>query len=425
MHNRMWNDIHILIVGCGGLGNEVIKNLIYMNVKNISIVDYDIVEISNLQRQVFFTKEDIGSYKVDIIKKKIENKYKDIYVKKYTKKIEQLDISFYKEFNFIIGCLDNIESRIYLNSIIFCLEENVIYIDGGVEEFNGSIKIINKNNGLACFQCTLDHYAGTENETSNEKTFPICSIANIPKTSQDCIIYVMNILFEKQKKEKLNINNDSHIKWIHEEAQKRALQFQIDDATFSYSLTKQVVKNNIPTTSSTLLIIASLITQELYKLVSFGQVHNIQPLSNHNKVLYKYEKSAHVGEQQSPLHKYSDILYVGSKGIYIYYYTIYKNKNCVICNKKKYLHIYFKKVDTLNSLVKFLHTKYNFNKISISSQYAILYITSKIKCGLINYEQKLNNTFQELINQGKITEKNIYLNVQTDKCDFVLLVHLE
>ncbi|VWU48592.1 NEDD8-activating enzyme E1 catalytic subunit, putative [Hepatocystis sp. ex Piliocolobus tephrosceles] len=410
------NDINVLIVGCGGLGNEVIKNLIYMNVKNISIVDYDVVEISNLQRQVFFTKEDVGSYKVDIIKKKIENKYKDICIKTYINKIEQLNISLFKEFNFIIGCLDNIESRIYLNNIIFCLEENVIYIDGGVEEFKGNIKIINKNNGLACFQCTLDNYVGTGNGIPNEQTFPICSIVNTPKTPQDCIIYVMNILFEKKKKKKFDINNDSHVKWVHEEAQKRAIEYQIDNTTFSYFFTKQVVNNIIPTIASTLMIIASLMTQELYKLVSLGLLDSNQSLSDRTHTVYKYEKS---------LQNYSDILYVGNNGIYIYYYKIYKNKKCVICNKQKYLHICFKKVDTLNSLVKFLHTKFDFNKVSISSQYAILYMTSKIKCGLKNYEQKLSNTFQELIDQGKITETDFYLNVQTDKCDFVLFVHLE
>ena len=76
----------VLVIGAGGLGCPLILYLAYSGVGNIGIVDHDIIEISNLSRQILFTKRDIGKKKVIVAKKiikKINNKITvDIY-KKY------------------------------------------------------------------------------------------------------------------------------------------------------------------------------------------------------------------------------------------------------------------------------------------------------------------------------------------------------
>ncbi|CAD2101649.1 ubiquitin-activating enzyme E1 C [Plasmodium vinckei petteri] len=384
--------VNVLVVGCGGIGNEVIKNLIYSDIKNISIVDYDVVELSNLHRQIFFTNKDIGEYKVNVICKKIKERYSDISIEGYVKKIEFFDNTFFENFNFIIGCLDNIDSRIYLNNLIFNLKNSVIYIDGGVEGFKASIKIINREKNFGCFQCTIENYPTNKNET-----IPVCSITNTPKNAEDCILYAMNTLRQNKEQEggdALNINSEQDIKWIYNEAKKRANKFNIDHLT--YLLTEQVIQNIIPTTISTLIIVASLMVNELnsYILMENGASQN----------------------------NYSDILYVGDSGFYLYYYKIYKNPECVVCNKK-HIHHAFKKTDTLSVLTEFIKKTYNTEKMSISSQSSILFITSKY---LKNdyYNNMLNCTFQELIETGKMPE-NGYLNVQTSKQNFLLFLHFK
>ncbi|CRG93394.1 ubiquitin-activating enzyme, putative [Plasmodium gallinaceum] len=377
-----FEKLNVLVVGCGGLGNEVIKNLIYINIKNITIVDYDFVEISNLQRQLFFTPNDIGNFKVNVINRIIKDKYKDVNIRSYIKKIELFDLGFFEDFDFIIGCLDNIDSRIYLNNLIFNLKKDIIYIDGGVEGFKGSIKIIDRKNEFACFNCTIENYSNY--------SFPICSIINKPKTPEECILYVMNVSFKDIKKEKLDKDNENHIKWIYEESKKRAQLFHINN--LSYSLTEKVVKNSIPTTISTLMIISSLMITELFNIITFRNREN----------------------------NYSDILYVGDNGIYMYYYKIYKSPNCMICNKKE-IKLTFNKIDKLNKLVDFIKTNYNSKNINISSDSSILFISSKYLRK--NYEQKLNSTFQQLIDKGEITIGNS-LNIQTDKNNFILFLNL-
>ncbi|SCM09471.1 NEDD8-activating enzyme E1 catalytic subunit, putative [Plasmodium chabaudi adami] len=392
--------VNVLVVGCGGIGNEVIKNLIYSDIKNISIVDYDIVELSNLHRQFFFTNKDIGEYKVNVICKKIKERYSGISIEGYVKKIEFFDNTFFENFNFIIGCLDNIDSRIYLNNLIFNLKNNVIYIDGGVEGFKASVKIINRENNFGCFQCTIENYPTNKNET-----IPVCSITNTPKNAEDCILHAMNTLRQKKEQEggdALNINNEQDIKWIYNEAKKRANKFNIDHLT--YLLTEQVIQNIIPTTISTLIIVASLMVNELnnYILMKNGASQNNNTMKIQNN--------------------YSDILYVGDSGFYLYHYKIYKNPECVVCNKK-HIHHAFKKTDTLSILTEFIKKTYNTEKMSISSQSFILFITSKY---LKNdyYNNMLNCTFQELIETGKISE-NGYLNIQTSKQNFLLFLHFK
>lgn len=90
------NEANVLVVGCGGIGNEVIKNLIYSDIKNISIVDHDVVELNNLHRQIFFTNKDIGKYKANVICKKIKERYNNISIKGYVKKLNFLIIHFLK-----------------------------------------------------------------------------------------------------------------------------------------------------------------------------------------------------------------------------------------------------------------------------------------------------------------------------------------
>ena len=62
----------ILIIGAGGLGCPVIDNLTRSGVKNITIADNDKVSLSNLHRQTMYNTNDIGKFKVDVIKKKIK-----------------------------------------------------------------------------------------------------------------------------------------------------------------------------------------------------------------------------------------------------------------------------------------------------------------------------------------------------------------
>ncbi|GAW79737.1 ubiquitin-activating enzyme E1C [Plasmodium gonderi] len=394
----------VLVVGCGGLGNEVIKNLIYENIKNIAIVDYDTVEMSNLNRQFFFSVYDIGRNKASVIQEKIKEKYSNVSITSFVQHIEYFETSFFENFDFVMGCLDNISSRIYLNNLIFTLKKKVIYIDGGVEGFHGSIKIVNRDKNFACFQCTIANYAmgmHTERGRHNSETIPLCTISGKPQNFTDCVFYAMHISFERKRKEKFNLNDENHIRWIYEEAKERASQFHIENE--SYTLTKQVIQNSIPTTVSTLMIIASLMTNEV-----------------HNNVTKTCRRLTHCASND--LNDYSDILYAGENGFYFFHYKVYKNPRCIICSKKR-IHFTFDKKRTLGDFIKCIKNIYHFERINISSDTSILFTSSKC-LKKTNCEQKLNLTFQQLLDMGKVKQHD-YLNLQMENQNFVLFLQLQ
>ena len=98
----------ILIIGAGGLGCPLILYLAYSGVGNLGIVDNDKVEISNLSRQVLFTKKDLGKFKVEVSKKFVKKINKKINVKIFTKKINEKNIdNIAKNYNLICDGTDN------------------------------------------------------------------------------------------------------------------------------------------------------------------------------------------------------------------------------------------------------------------------------------------------------------------------------
>ena len=144
---------NILVVGAGGLGCEILKNLALCNIKEIFVVDLDTIELSNLNRQFLFRDKDIGKAKCEVAAAFIKNKYPDINIRYSMKKIQEFSVSFIKQFNVIIGGLDNMQARFYINKLVHDIvdfnekgeiDENTVipFIDGGTEGFRGQSRVI-------------------------------------------------------------------------------------------------------------------------------------------------------------------------------------------------------------------------------------------------------------------------------------------
>lgn len=156
----------ILVVGAGGLGCEILKNLALSSIKSIFVIDLDTIELSNLNRQFLFRNKDIGKWKCEVASQFIKNKFPDIDIRYSAKKIQDFSHKFIRQFNVIIGGLDNMEARQYLNKLVHDLVEfdengNINYetvipfIDGGTEGFRGQSRVIIPYKS-SCMGCTKD-----------------------------------------------------------------------------------------------------------------------------------------------------------------------------------------------------------------------------------------------------------------------------
>lgn len=118
LRDLIYENAQVLVVGAGGLGCEVLKNLALLRITNIFVIDLDTIELSNLNRQFLFRHKDIGKYKAEVATNFIKNKFPHINIKWSNKKIQEFTSEFFKQFHVIIGGLDNLEARRWLNETL-------------------------------------------------------------------------------------------------------------------------------------------------------------------------------------------------------------------------------------------------------------------------------------------------------------------
>ena len=106
----------VLIVGVGGLGCPIILYLANSGVGNLGIIDDDKIDLSNLNRQILFTRNDIGKFKVDVAKKKIKEIDKKNNLKIFKKKINKSNFkNIFRNYDIICDGTDNFTSRYLIN----------------------------------------------------------------------------------------------------------------------------------------------------------------------------------------------------------------------------------------------------------------------------------------------------------------------
>lgn len=122
------NNSSVLVIGLGGVGGTCVEALIRSGISNIIIVDYDKVDISNLNRQVITNLDNIGLYKTDVMEKYILSINKDCNVIKVNKRIDLNNIEdlFSYDFDYLIDCCDSINIKCEL--IRICLDKNITFI---------------------------------------------------------------------------------------------------------------------------------------------------------------------------------------------------------------------------------------------------------------------------------------------------------
>lgn len=142
---------HVLIAGVGGLGSLSSTYLTRAGIGHLTIVDHDHVELADLNRQILYQDENIGERKVDSAHKRLLGMNPHVEITPIFEKIQKENVlSIVKGAQVVVDGLDNLETRFVLNSI--CVKENIPFIYGGIDGFNGAITTIipHKTPCLSC-----------------------------------------------------------------------------------------------------------------------------------------------------------------------------------------------------------------------------------------------------------------------------------
>ncbi|WP_033916566.1 HesA/MoeB/ThiF family protein [Campylobacter sputorum] len=134
-------DKKIAIIGSGGLGSSLGYALSSSGIGEISIVDFDTVSLHNIHRQILFGMEDIGKYKAEVFKKKLEKRYDGVKINVYLENFSTWSKRELK-FDLILDATDNMPTRALIDT--FAKNTYTPWIYTSVEGFNGQICFIDK-----------------------------------------------------------------------------------------------------------------------------------------------------------------------------------------------------------------------------------------------------------------------------------------
>jgi molybdopterin/thiamine biosynthesis adenylyltransferase len=152
-------EAHVLVVGAGALGNEVVKNLVLGGVRRITLVDMDRVVRSNLNRCVFFTPEDAreSRLKVEAIAEGARRMDDQVEILTEAQRIEDLGDGVFEDKDAVVGCLDNLATRVHVNANAYWAR--IPYLDGGTMGLMGKVHVVVPPD-TSCVECTLNssHY---------------------------------------------------------------------------------------------------------------------------------------------------------------------------------------------------------------------------------------------------------------------------
>jgi len=142
---------NVLVVGAGALGNEIVKNLALVGVGNITIVDMDTIELSNLSRCIFFRESDDGSYKAEVLAREAERLNPFTKTRFFTTPVQELGDAYLQQFNLIIAGLDNREARVWLGGA--ARRAGKVWIDAAIEGLMGKVQTFTPDG--PCYACTM------------------------------------------------------------------------------------------------------------------------------------------------------------------------------------------------------------------------------------------------------------------------------
>lgn len=293
----------ILVIGAGGLGCEILKNLALTGFRDIHVIDMDTIDVSNLNRQFLFRASDVGNSKAETAARFVEKRINDpcISITPHFCRIQDKPDSFYQQFNLVICGLDSVEARRWINATLVSFVDGELngiipLVDGGTEGFRGQSRVILPTI-TSCYECTLDL-------VTPKTTYPVCTIANTPRLPEHCIEWA-NILEWPRKFPHASFDPDdpSDVDTMYALALARANEFKIRGVT--RQLTLGVVKNIIPAIASTNAIIAASCCNEAFKIIT-----NVNPALNNY------------------------MMYSGDDSIFTYTYAQSKKANCPVCGNQ-------------------------------------------------------------------------------------------
>ena len=194
-------DSHVILFGAGGLGSPIAMYLVASGVGELTIVDPDHVDLSNLQRQIMHSSDDIGSYKVYSAQQTLVSLNKQIKVNAINTIVEgSALVDLVNEADVIVDATDNFTARFAINMV--CVKQKKPLVVGATIRFEGQVAVFAMQANSACYQCLYPNEVPQALQESCSESGVLGSVAGIIGCIQateviKVLLHIGNILSDR------------------------------------------------------------------------------------------------------------------------------------------------------------------------------------------------------------------------------------
>lgn len=320
---KLVKNSRVLIAGVGGLGCEIAKNLAMLGVGHLDLVDLDIIEHSNLNRQILFAGAKEGEAKAIVAAKRLKDINPNVTIKGYYTSLERLDPSLYQAADLIIGGLDSMNARLNLNAQAIRFKKPLV--DGGVSGYHGHLYTIFPYEN-ACYECN-PLPVGESDEMA------ACTVVGIPRKRIHCV-FKGDMAFKEKFDRDPDPKNVNDIKFIQEVA---------NDLVKKHDFPPLYTKSDI----------VKILDRHDPGIITINAI--ISALESHEavKILHWQKGQTALGE---PVKEY--IIF---NAMTMKFYAIEKKRNpqCAQCGEKvRRVNVKIKRTDKCQTIIDLLKTKF-------------------------------------------------------------------
>lgn len=252
----------IVVVGVGATGCEVSKNLALMGVGRLILIDNDVVELSNLSRQMLFLEEDIGKPKAAIAAERLKKMNSLVKIEAYFEDVRKIDENLFENADLIASCLDNWPVRRWLNSLAIELDKPLV--DVAMEGFYANLQIVIPKK-TACLECHGEGLIPKEvqlAECTLRRRSPEDLVQDLKESGINVSLKIAKKLFDH------NIKTVYDLKYIQEDILSR-----LDEKT--EKIVREIqekLKPKMPALQSVAALIAGVASTEIIKILHDGKL---------------------------------------------------------------------------------------------------------------------------------------------------------
>lgn len=188
---KVISNTSVAIVGLGGLGGYVLENLVRLGFTKFNLIDQDVFDKSNLNRQILATEENIRKFKAEEAYKRALKIDHNVKAKVFCDKLDENSVDMIEGVDIVVDCLDSIDTRFKLEEL--CEKMNLNLVHGAIRGYYGQVSISTSENRII-------KKIYKENIKEDE------SLGNLPMTCMVIASLQVNFLLKEIFKEDLEEN---------------------------------------------------------------------------------------------------------------------------------------------------------------------------------------------------------------------------